>query len=178
MNPQGCRSSFFSLPLCLFALACCRHGRGPWPLALGPFFFDVLVPELAWVHVSRIRTLSRCQAEMTQIVGNATELSSVLSLERLSPLDILYIIFISKYSARQKDYITCLFSFLNEFAFYMHNCGPVIINMFSVIAKCVSLLSSPVPSLTTVLSCAVEYIYIYIYASDLPQWFHVFFCFA
>ena len=34
-----------------------------------------------------------------------------------------------------------------------------------------SLRSSPVASLTAVLSCAVENIY----AGDLPQWFHVFF---
>ena len=42
--------------------------------------------------------------------------------------------------------------------------------MSSVIAKCVSLRSSPVPSLTAVLSCAVENIF----AGDFPQRFHVF----
>ena len=45
---------------------------------------------------------------------------------------------------------------------------------FSNCEVCVSLRSSPVPSHTAVLSCAVEYIYIYIYVCDLPQWFHVF----
>ena len=45
--------------------------------------------------------------------------------------------------------------------------------MFSVIAKCVSLRSSPVPSLTVVLSCAVEKFYV----CDFPKRFHVF-CFA
>ena len=45
-----------SLPLCLFALAVgVAVALGPWP-----FFFDVCAP-------------GRCQAETTQIVGNATE---------------------------------------------------------------------------------------------------------